>query len=108
MIGAMSNDSFAGRLKHYPAERLAVLVGDRADIQELAVRAGARVLIVTGGLEVPANILSLADNRKVCVLSSPHDTATTSALSRVSVTVRNILNEEFMTFSEDGNLEYFT
>jgi manganese-dependent inorganic pyrophosphatase len=105
MIGAMSNDSFAGRLKHYPAERLAVLVGDRADIQELAVRAGARVLIVTGGLEVPANILSLADNRKVCVLSSPHDTATTSALSRVSVTVRNILNEEFMTFSEDGNLD---
>ena len=52
MIGAMGVDTFAQRLKRYPREKLAVVVGDRSDIQNLAIREGVQVLIVTGGLGV--------------------------------------------------------
>src|SRR5882724_1805740 len=50
MIGAMSMDSFAQRLPRYPREKLVVVVGDRQDIQMLAVRERVRVVAVTGGL----------------------------------------------------------
>src|SRR3954465_12003736 len=52
MIGAMGLDSFSQRLDQYPREKLAVVVGDRWDIQNLAIREGVKVLIVTGGLSV--------------------------------------------------------
>jgi manganese-dependent inorganic pyrophosphatase len=104
MIGAMGLESFAERLEHYPREKLAVVVGDRWDIQNLAIREGVRVMIITGGLEVEGKTLEAAGRNKVSLLSSPHDTATTASLCRASVAVRNMLNEEFMTLPEDATL----
>ena len=52
MIGAMSLESFAERLETFPREKLVVVVGDRWDIQNVAIREGVRVLIVTGGLTI--------------------------------------------------------
>jgi hypothetical protein len=40
MIGAMKSSSFAERLESYPRRSFSV-VGDRADIQELAIGAGS-------------------------------------------------------------------
>src|SRR5262245_55419032 len=104
MIGAMGLESFAERLENYPREKLAVVVGDRWDIQNLAIREGVRVMIVTGGLEIERKTLEAAARNQVSLLSSPHDTATTAALCRASVAVRNMLNEEFMTLPEDATL----
>ena len=56
MIGAMKLESFAQRLENLQPEKLAVVVGDRSDIQELAIRAGARLLVVTGGFEIEPQI----------------------------------------------------
>ena len=52
MIGAMGLESFATRLEKFPPEKCCVIVGDRWDIQNVAIREGVRVLIVTGGIEV--------------------------------------------------------
>ena len=104
MIGAMGLESFTRRLRKYPLETLAVVVGDRLDIQELAIREGVRVLIVTGGLDVDAQILEAARQNKVCVISSPHDTATTASLSKAAVAVRHMLNVQFMSLHEDATL----
>ena len=60
MIGAMGLESFAERLERYQREKLAVVVGDRWDIQNLAIREGVRVLIVTGGLEIEPKTLDAA------------------------------------------------
>src|SRR5260221_6635372 len=49
MIGAMKLESFQERLKKFPPEKLVVVVGDRWDIQQLAIQENVRVLIVTGG-----------------------------------------------------------
>jgi manganese-dependent inorganic pyrophosphatase len=105
MIGAMGLDSFAERLERYPREKLAVVVGDRWDIQNLAIREGVQVLIVTGGLGIEKKTVEAARKNKVNLLSSPHDTATTAALCRASIAVRHVLNEEFLALNEDASLE---
>jgi manganese-dependent inorganic pyrophosphatase len=104
MIGAMGLESFAERLDKYAREKLAVVVGDRWDIQNLAIREGVRVLIVTGGLAVETKTLEAAQRNKVSLISSPHDTATTAALCRASVAVRHMLNEDFLGLREEAPL----
>jgi manganese-dependent inorganic pyrophosphatase len=104
MIGAMSLESFAERLDSYAVEKLAVVVGDRWDIQNLAIREGVRVLIATGGLKVEPKTLEAARKRNVSLISSPHDTATTASLCRASVVVRHMLNEKFLSLREDAPL----
>lgn len=104
MIGAMALESFVERLEKFPPEKLAVVVGDRNDIQEAAIREGVRVLIVTGGTEVEPQILEAARKKNVSVIVSPHDTSTTAALCRAAVAVRHVLNEEFLCFRENAPL----
>lgn len=104
MIGAMGLDSFSERLERYPREKLAVVVGDRWDIQNLAIREHVRVLIVTGGLGMEAKTLDAARRNQVSVISSPHDTATTAALCRASIAVRHVLHENFLAFAQDTPL----
>lgn len=104
MIGAMGLESFSRRMREYPKEKLAVVVGDRWDIQNLAIREGVRVVIVTGGLEVESETLEAARQKGIPVILSPHDTATTSSLCRSSIAVRHVLHENFLAFHEDERL----
>jgi len=104
LIGAMSVESFARRLKTFAREKVIVIVGDRQDIQYAAIREGVRVIIVTGGLEIEPDVLEHASQKRVSIISSPHDTATTSTLCRAAVAVRNVLNEEFISFLEHAPL----
>ncbi|MGN6556264.1 MAG: DRTGG domain-containing protein, partial [Verrucomicrobiota bacterium] len=100
IIGAMSPESFAERLQTILREKLVVVVGDRQDIQETAIKEGARLVIVTGGLTVEKRLIEAAKRKRVSILTCPHDTATTSALSRAAVAVRHVLNENFVCFRE--------
>src|SRR5579862_4503513 len=100
IIGAMSVESFAARLETFLREKLIVVVGDRLDIQEAAIKEHVRVVIVTGGLKVEKHITQAAKRNQVSIISSPHDTATTAALCRAAVTVGHVLNEGFVSFRE--------
>ena len=104
VIGAMSPESFAARVETFLREKLCVIVGDRQDIQETAIKEGVRVVIVTGGLKMEKRLLEAAKRKQVSIISSPHDTATTAALCRAAVAVRNVLNEEFICFREHAPL----
>jgi manganese-dependent inorganic pyrophosphatase len=104
MIGAMKSESFAQRLEKLQPQKLLVVVGDRSDIQELAIREGVRVLIVTGGLVVEEKIVAAATKNRVSLITSPHDTSTTASLCRSAVAIRHVLNEEFLSFREDAPL----
>ena len=104
MIGAMELESFTRRLENFAPEKLCVIVGDRWDIQNVAIREGVRVLIVTGGLSVEPKTIEAAHKNKVSVITSPHDTATTASLCRAAVAVRHVLNEEFLCFRETAPL----
>ena len=104
MIGAMGLESFATRLDKFPPEKCCVIVGDRWDIQNVAIREGVRVLIVTGGISVEPKTVEAARKQNVSVITSPHDTATTASLCRAAVAVRHVLNEEFLCFRENAPL----
>ncbi len=104
IIGAMSVKSFAERLKTFLHEKLIVVVGDRQDIQEAAIEEGVRVIIVTGGIQVEKPVLEMAKREQVSIISSPHDTSTTSTLCRAAVAVQHVLNEEFICFQENAPL----
>jgi manganese-dependent inorganic pyrophosphatase len=104
MVGAMSLSAFAERLPRYAPEKLIVIVGDRREVQELAIGAKARVLLVTGGLDLDADVLERAKASGVSVLISPHDSATTALLSRASITVNHMIHDRFLVFREDESL----
>ena len=104
MIGAMKLDSFARRLHDYPREKLVVVVGDRIDIQMLAIQRRVRVIVITGGLPVDPEVLSSAKSNEVGVVLSPHDSAATAMLCRAAISVSLLLDTQFMTFLRDDSL----
>ncbi|HXT40241.1 MAG TPA: putative manganese-dependent inorganic diphosphatase [Candidatus Angelobacter sp.] len=104
MIGAMNVNSFAQRLPRYPREKLIVIVGDRQNIQMLAIDERVRVVVVTGGLPVEPEVIEAARRNEVSLLLSPHDSATTAMLCRTAITVGHMLHEHFLTFHEDEPL----
>jgi len=103
-IGAMSFESFTKRLERYKRDKLAVVVGDRTNVQRHAIEEGVRVLIITGGMPMEPEIIRLAERARVGLISSPHDTVTTAALCRAAVAIRHMLNEEFLSLREDAPL----
>jgi len=104
-IGAMGLDTFSERLEQFPRQKLAVVVGDRWDIQNIAIREKVRLLIVTGGLKMEPKTLEAARRAQISVISSPHDTATTAALCRASIAVRHVLHETFLAFGPETPLD---
>jgi manganese-dependent inorganic pyrophosphatase len=100
----MAIESFTKRLELYQREKLAVVVGDRTNVQRHAIQEGVRVVIVTGGLPVEPEIIRAAEHNQVGIISSPHDTVTTAALCRSAVAIRHMLNEEFLSLREDAPL----
>ena len=101
MIGAMSLESFAQRLSNSPHERLIVLVGDRNEIQQLAIRERVRVVVVTGGMALELSILDEAQRNEVSLILSPHDSATTAMLCRAAIKVTHTIDDHFLAFRED-------
>jgi len=104
MISAMRIESFTKRMDYFPLEKLAVVIGDRVNVQEVAVSKGVRVLIVTGEEPLDPKIIEAAKKNRVSLISSPHDTLTTASLCRSAVAIRHMLNEEFLSFREDAPL----
>lgn len=105
VIGAMSDRAFGARLEKYQPEKLVVVVGDRWDIQQLAIREKVRCLIVTGGHEIEGRTLDAAREKHVSVIESPHDTATTANLCRAAMPVKHVVHEDFDSFDQDDRLE---
>ncbi len=106
MIGAMSPDTFVGRLGQRRPEQLVLFVGDREDIQMLAIRAKVRAIVVTGDLPVSAAVEKAASAAGVIVVRSPHDTAISVDLARGAVQVGRMLEPEHLTFMPDTLLEH--
>jgi len=80
VVAALETESFREHLHGEPVENTVVLVGDRTDIQRIAIEAGVRAIIVTNGNVVSRDLRELAEERQVSLLVSPYDTSSTSLL----------------------------
>ncbi|QIL45742.1 CBS domain-containing protein [Vagococcus coleopterorum] len=75
VIGAMTQ----GAMERYISPGSLMIVGNREEVQGLALRKGSAVLI-TGGFETTPEIINLADKMEMPILSTTYDTFTVATL----------------------------
>lgn len=92
-VAAMSAVSFES---HLPScvERLAVIVGDRPDIQQRVAEKKIKLMIVTGNRPIKNEILLLARNNKVTLLRTKLDSAAAIRRLKFSVPVKYAVSRE--------------
>jgi manganese-dependent inorganic pyrophosphatase len=105
IVAAMELESFKRRLAKLDNEKAILIVGDRYDVQHLAIEQKVHAVIVTGGLKVDEAILQAAEKRGTVIISSPHDTATTVLLARSSVRAGEMLDDDFLSVAPDTPLD---
>ncbi|MEA3189173.1 MAG: manganese-dependent inorganic pyrophosphatase, partial [Chthoniobacter sp.] len=104
VIAAMQTQSFSRRIENSHGQNILLLVGDREQIQLLAVAARVRGIILTGGIPASPAVREAAERAGVALLSSPHDTATSVLLARGAIKVERMLSAELKTFRPETSL----
>ncbi len=104
-VAAMDSSTFRTRMEGLDARQMVLVTGDRLKILQEAVEIGVRILIVTGNLPIPAEIVERGREKDVTIISTPFDTATTSWLTRLSTPVDFLVSDDFPAVAEMDRLE---
>lgn len=105
LVGAMDARTFEKRLERYRDRRVILFVGDRPNVQEIAMRARVHAIVVTGGSAIPEETRTAARLAGITMISSPHDTATSVLLARGAVRVERMVEGEFTSFRPETPLD---
>ena len=105
MVAAMKAESFVERLRRQGAANVVLFVGDRDDIQAIAIDEGVRAMVLTGGVEVAPAVARRAASAGVTLLRSRLDTATTVLLARGAVRAGRLVEKDFVHFTPEVPLE---
>jgi len=105
VVGAMEEGTFSSRLSNLDLSRTILIVGDRDNIQKLAIETGIHAIIVTGHQPVAPEVMALAETRGTIIIDSPYDTATTLLLARSAVRAAHMIYEDFNSLSPDLPLD---
>lgn len=87
------------RMRRFPDSSVVMLVGDRPDVQRMALESKARCLIVTGGFEVDDDTTALALEKGIPIIVTAYDTASAAQLLRFSRPIADALHDKFIKFS---------
>ncbi|BCG45868.1 Manganese-dependent inorganic pyrophosphatase [Citrifermentans bremense] len=98
-VGAMAEESFTAKISGFDPVNLVVVTGDRRSIQLSAIERGVRLLVVTGGLAVDADVVRLAEQNGVALLSTPLDTAATVSRARLATPAGHLADTGFESVS---------
>nr|WP_312576560.1 putative manganese-dependent inorganic diphosphatase [Sedimentibacter sp.] len=83
-----------------------VIVGDRYDIIKYAIEIGVKLIIVTGDLNVPSDLVNMALQNKVNIIITPYNTYHTARNIGLSKYVNYTMkSENLMCFTEDDYLD---
>lgn len=83
-----------------------VIVGDRYDIIKYAVEIGVKLIIVTGDLNVPHDLVQMSLQNKVNIIRTPYNTYHTARNIGLSKFVNYTMkSENLMCFKEDDYLD---
>lgn len=103
-VGAMNRASADEHLKEVDPGSIAFVVGNRLDMQKLAIEYGIAMLIVTGKQPIDEEIITLAEQRGVALLQTPFDSATAVRRLKFSSPVQLQLQENITPFKADDHL----
>ena len=106
-VGAMDIRSFGNHHKEEgtDASTSVIVVGDRWDIQERSLQLGVRLLVITGELEVDADMIERAKERNVSLIVSPYDSASTSWMIRTATLIDSLIDTEVKCFTAEDRIE---
>jgi manganese-dependent inorganic pyrophosphatase len=96
-IGAMLEESFSERIQYHDSGQLLIMTGNRRTIHQAAIEKGVKLLVVTGDHPLDPDLLEMARSKGMNVLLTPHDTATTAWLARLSTPVSLLMEQKFST-----------
>jgi manganese-dependent inorganic pyrophosphatase len=102
IVAAMQIDDIRRRIK----EGDLLIVGNRKEVQLMAVKSGIKVLIVTGGHDVEDDVLAAARENDAMVIKVPYDTFDTVKLINQSIPVRYIMKtKDVVSFRLDDTID---
>jgi len=96
-VAAMATSTIQQRLQ--PGDM--VVVGNRKDVQELAISRGAACVIVVGNLRPDKSVIDFARSRGTLLLLTPHDSYRVTRLLNLSVAVEEVMRREAPTADPD-------
>jgi manganese-dependent inorganic pyrophosphatase len=99
MVAGSSMGTTQTRMTRFPHSSVMVLVGDRPEVQEMAIRNGVDCLIITGGFVVDDTIMALARQEDVPIIYTRYDTASAAQLVRFSRPIADALHDGFLRFA---------
>lgn len=101
-VAAMQPDS----MKELIDEGDIAIVGDRSDIQKELINIKVSLMIIAGSYNLNDDLIDLAKKNGVTVISTPHDSFTTSRLIVQSIPVSYVMaKENLISFSNDDLVE---
>ena len=102
IVSAMRPES----MKEYISEGDVVIVGDREEIQEALLDLNISLMIITGSHVPTEKVLEKARENNIRIISTPHDSFTTSRLIVQSIPVGYVMiTENLVTFSTEDLVE---
>ena len=106
-VGAMDIRTFDNNHKERgtSANTSVIVVGDRRDIQERCLQLGVRLLVITGSLEVDADIIEQAKEHNVSLIVSPYDSASTSWIIRTATHIDSLIDTDVKCFKAEDRIE---
>jgi manganese-dependent inorganic pyrophosphatase len=101
LVAAMDIETVRSRLE----PDIMVVMGDRVDVQRAVIEQQIGALVITGELSVSDEIIALAREKNVTLISSPHHTFTTVRLLNLSIPIWHIMQREVLVASLDEPLD---
>ncbi|MDR2391416.1 MAG: putative manganese-dependent inorganic diphosphatase [Planctomycetota bacterium] len=104
IVASAEFDTFKTLLATHPAENTIVITGNREEIQDFAIKAGVRSLVVTNGDMPNRRLRESAERKGVSLLISPYDTSSTTMLILYSMPVSGMSNADVRPVKKDETL----
>lgn len=92
-VVATSAERFCSAIDTFDAREVVAVIGDREDVQRVAIEKKVRCLVIFDGYELSEELLKLAKKNEVSVICSPYGACTTVGLIEWSAPVYVIANK---------------
>jgi manganese-dependent inorganic pyrophosphatase len=97
-VAAMSLSAFREHVASHDPKKLVIVVGDREDIQFMAVELKVRLMIVTGNAHISDTVIEVAKRNGISILRTGLDSATTVRRLKFSTPVETVMQKNITTF----------
>lgn len=102
IVAAMGKEEIKSRVEKNDI----VIVGDRTDIQKMAIDQGASCIIITGNHVPDQDVLELSEKKGCMIISVPYDSFTTARLINMSIPVNYVMTKDnIVSFTMDDYID---